>query len=185
MLKNIKGIVIVFLCCFLLNSCLTAEKKTYIFQMKNKKSGTLIINYYNIFSQSEKGIDVSSKDFQELIDVYLKGENIEKEYPNTKLIKKRLFERKGKLCAEIVLEFDNLEDVKLYRHNGKGNYMLSLSNNISESFAQSNGKYGGEIMPVLFWNKKKKELKLSSKLVNPTSDCIELLGFYKEWKKKN
>ena len=167
----------------LLSGCLTVEKKEYTFEFTGSNSGTLTIKYINIMSSKDDDLDVSKEDFDELIKDYIEGEEIEKTYPNATNIKKRLFEENGKLCGEVKMNFTNLADVKLYKHSKKSPYMLCMKSTLdSETYVESNGSYGGEVMPVVFWSKKLKKLTVVTKIEDDTDDTISLLNQYKNWK---
>ena len=168
---------------FFVTSCLTVEKKEYSFEFTGKNTGTLTIKYYNIMSSKDDDLDVSKEDFDDLIKDYIKGDEIEKTYPNASNVKKRLFEENGKLCGEVKMDFSNLAAVKLYKHSKKGPYMLAFTDGLSsESYIESNGSYGGKIMPVVFWSKKLKKLTVVTKIEDDTDDTISLLKHYNDWK---
>ncbi len=131
-----------------LSSCLTVEKKEYTFQMKDKNSGTLTIKFINILSMKDDTTDVSESDFEELVASYIDGNEIEADFENAFIRGKRLFEEGGVLCGEVVIDFNDLESVGLFRYDQKSPYMFNLGSFLdSESFLKSNGTYGGDIMP--------------------------------------
>ena len=168
----------------ILTSCLTVEKKEYTFRFTGKNSGTLSIKYYNIISVKNDTIDESEKDFQDLVSNFLNGDEIEKSYPNAMNIRKRIFEENGALCGEVTMDFETLASVKLYRHDDKGPYMLMISGPDQEKYANSNGQYGGDNMPVVFWPESARELKLTCDVTPPDQTTTSLLGQYKLKEKK-
>ncbi|MCF8296189.1 MAG: hypothetical protein K9J13_01470 [Saprospiraceae bacterium] len=167
----------------LISGCLTVEKKEYTFEFTGKNSGTLTIKYVNIMSSKDDDLDVSKEDFDELISKYLNGDEISKTYPEAKNIKTRIFEENGKLCGEAKMDFAILSDVKLYQQSKKSPYMLCLKSTLdSETYYDSNGNYGGEIMPVVFWPKKLKKLTVVTKVSDDDESTISLLSHYNNWK---
>ncbi len=163
----------------LLTSCLTIERKEYSFEITGEESGILTVKYINIMSMKSDGGDVET-DFNELMDNYVDGDLIEKQYPFAKLISKRLYEENGQLCGELKFEFSELNAVKLYQYNQIGPYMLSLHNGSGmEEFTGSNGSYGGDIMPIVFWPAYEQKLKLTTNITHPDKDCVSLLNMYK------
>jgi len=164
-------------------SCLTVERKDYSFKFAAKEGGEMTIVFYNILSSSEDGKDMSTKDFNDLINNYYKGTKIQDEYPTCKIIKKELYDDNGVLSAKIILKFNKMADVKLYQHQNKGSIMLYISS-IYETYDKSNGQYGGDIMPVIFW-KKSKKLTLTTKVQEPSKKTVSLLEKFKAWQEIN
>jgi len=166
-----------------MSGCLTCEKKEYTFEFTGKESGRLTIKYINLISTMDDTTDVSEEDFSSLITDYYDGNEIENEFPDATLISKRLFEEDGVLCGEIVLEFAEKAMANLYQHKGKGPlmYCLGCYSIDSEYFAESNGEYGGEIMPVVFWDSGMKTLTLTTDVTFPDETTVGLLDRYTEW----
>lgn len=166
-----------------LTSCLTVEKKEYTFEMKDNKSGTLTIKFINILSMMDDTMNVSESDFSELIATYIEGTQIESDFESAILKNKRLFEEGGVLCGEAIIEFDDLSDVGLFRYKESGPFMFNISSYLeSETFLNSNGEYGGESMPVVFWSESLKTLKLTTSVTTPDETTIGLLSLYNDWK---
>jgi hypothetical protein len=176
--------IIVALLIFM-QSCLTIEKKEYSFKFISKDKGVLTIKFINIMSVVEDETDLKN-DFEELIKEYVEGDLIENGYPFTKVISKRLFEEKGMLCGEVKLEFSGITAVRLFQYEEDGPLMFSLNKSMGlEEYKDSNGNFGGEIMPVVFWSEESMLLKLSTAITKPDKSCISLLARYNEWKKKS
>lgn len=183
-MKNnaIKLLVLAFFA-FLLSSCLTVEKKEYKWEFTGDNSGKLTITYINIMSDMDDSLDVSQEDFEELLNSYVNGTYIDENYPLASNIEKRLYARDGQLWGEVVVEFDNLEAVHIYKRDKKGPYMFCVNTTAdAESFVESNGDYGGEYMPVVFWESKSKELILSTLVQEPDETTLSLLDEYNKWK---
>lgn len=167
---------------FFLSSCLTVEKKEYTFVLKDSNSGTLTIKFINIMSMKDDTTDVSASDFEELLSSYIDGNEIESDFKNAVVRGKRLFEEKGVLCAEVVIDFDDLESVGLFRYDTKSPYMFNLSSFLdSETFLKSNGRYGGEVMPVVFWPFDKATFDLTTYITSPDETTVSLLQEFNNW----
>jgi len=175
-------IFFVFYSLFFLSSCLTCDKKEYVFEFTGKGSGKLTITFYNLKSAKENGIDVSEKDFTELTSDYIEGNKLAQEYPDAKVRQAKLFEKDGQLCGKVIVYFDQIEQVKLFQHEGKGPFMLYI-NNVAEYYQSSNGNYGGKDMPVVFWDKNQKILKLTTIYEQSNEASVSLLDKFRNWKK--
>jgi hypothetical protein len=181
---KITHLIILFLV-LVMSSCLTTEKKEYIFKFTGQNSGTLTIRYINMLSSSDDSTDISKQDFKELLDNYINGDKIKEEYPTATNIRKQLYEINGQLYAEIFMDFQNLEAARLYQHDANSPFMLCLTTEKdTEHFVESNGSYGGKIMPVVFWDKDLKELHLTTSITQPDQSTKSLAGPYREWKKQ-
>ncbi len=166
-----------------LSGCLTCERKEYTFQLTGVNSGKLTIKYVNIFSSLIDSTGELSSDYDEMVNLWLKGEKLEKDFPHAINFKKRLFAEDGVLCGEVIMEFDDLSKVSLYRFQDTGPYMFSLSgvNDDGETFLQTNGEFGGEKMPVIFWNEDVQSLRFSTKIAEPDTSCVSML---QQWETK-
>lgn len=174
------GVVITLL---FLSGCLTCEKKEYTFEFTGKDSSRLTIKYINLMSTMDDTVDISEEDFTSLITDYYEGTELENDFPEATVVGKRLFEENGVLCGEIVLEFTGLAAGHLYQYKDKGPimYCLSCYSIDSEYFNESNGEYGGDVMPVVFWDQGLKTLTLSTDVTFPDETTISLLDKYQEW----
>jgi hypothetical protein len=170
-----------------MSGCLTCEKKEYTFEFTGKDSGRLTIKYINLMSTKDDSLDISDEDFSSLLTDYYEGTEIENEFPDAVVVEKRLFEEDGVLCGEIVLEFADLAMGHLYQHKGKGPIMYCLSCYAidAEYFNESNGEYGGDVMPVVFWDPDLKKLTLSTSVTTPDETTVSLLDRYLEWQDGN
>jgi len=168
---------------FLLAGCLTCERKEYTIRLTGENSGRLTIKYVNIFSSMIDSTGELSSDYAELMDLWLNGEKLERDFPQAKKVKKRLFEENGTLCGEVTMEFDDISKIHLFRYLAKGPYMFSMSgvNDDGETFVQSNGEFGGEKMPVIFWPEDARTLRFSTKIATPDSTCVSML---ERWSQK-
>ncbi len=162
-------------------SCLTVEKKEYHFELSSKNTGVLTIKYENIMSVFEDVEDIDT-DFNELINSYLEGDLVEKEFRFSTIISKRLYEENGVLCGEVKLEFTELTAAHLFQFEENGPFMLNFNRSSRmEKYANSNGNYGGEVMPIVFWSENLRSLELFTSITKPDETCFSLLEKFKEW----
>jgi hypothetical protein len=166
-----------------MSGCLTCEKKEYTFEFTGKDSGRLTIKYINLMSTMDDTLDISDEDFNSLLVDYYEGTQVENEFAEATLISKRLFEEDGVLCGEIVLEFAGLAAGHLYQHKEKGPlmYCLGCYSIDSEYYNESNGEYGGDVMPVVFWDAGLKRLTMTTDVTFPDETTVSLLSKYQEW----
>jgi hypothetical protein len=187
MIRKFLSAILVIALGFIISSCLTCEQKVYIFKFTGVNSGRLTIRYINIFSNSIDSAGELKADLDELMNMWLHGEKIERDFPKATNFKKRLFEQDGQLCGEIIMDFDNLSAVRLYQYRNHGPYMFSMNavNDDGENFQQCNGDYGGEHMPVLFWPNDSEILRFSTYIAKPDSTTVSLLEMWKSETDKN
>ncbi|MBP6978809.1 MAG: hypothetical protein PHD61_04505 [Bacteroidales bacterium] len=171
---------------FVLGGCLTVEQKEYTFELTGPNSGKLTIKYINIMSVKDDSLDISDEDFEELLSNYLYGESLETDYPATTILDKQLFEENGVLCGKIVLEFSDLAAVKLYRYKSTGPFMLNIGSFLdTETYIASNGDFGGDNMPVVFWPDGASLLTVTTGVTQPDETTVSLVENYQEWRKNN
>ncbi len=186
MLKRASVFLFFLFLILIVSSCLTCEKKEYVFQLTGPNSGKLTIRYINIFANSIDSTGELKVDYDELMGMWLNGEKIERDFPKVTDVKKRLFEQDGQLCGEVSMEFKDLSAVRLYRYHHNGPFMFSLNAvpDDGENFLQSNGDYGGEHMPVIFWPDDSRTLRFSTYIAKPDSSTVSMLSYWKAGKKK-
>lgn len=179
--KNIR-VALVALLAIVLTSCLTVEKKQYSFEMTGENSGKMTIRYINILSVKDDGNDVSAVDFQELLDKYINGDQIIQDFPGATNITRRLYEDNNQLCGEITLEFAELSSARLYQYDKKSPIMMCISAAFdSETYVSSNGTYGNDFMPVVFWPSGTKKLETETSVTAPDETSVSLLEAYRTW----
>ena len=175
----------VLLVCLLLvplAGCLTVAEKVYRFTLQTDTSGTALIRFVDIGSESEDTTDTSEEDFDHLVNFYLLGTQFEEQNPGFREVKKRLFVENGKLVGEIRFAFDNLQTVKLFRFDDASPYMYYVGTDFfAEELAETNGIYEREIMPVIFWPKGTVDFALRTRVSSETPDRKSLLGHFKHW----
>ena len=183
MKKSKFNLFLFFFLALVVSSCLTVEKKEYTFELKDNHSGTLTIKYINIISMKDDTADISESDFDDLISTYLEGDQIENDYKDAVVISKRLFEEDGVLCGEVVIDFNDIKSVGLFQYDNKSPFMLNLGSFLdTESYLNSNGEFGGDVMPVVFWQKSLKTLTLTTYVNSPDETCVSLMDEYNNWK---
>lgn len=163
--------------------CLTYEAKEYSFTLQNGNSGSGKIKYINIMRTEDTSVTIES-DYQELIDTYLKGNKPEDELLGVKNVKKRLFEEDNQLCGEITFDFEDITTLKFFNYKDKvwAYNMNSSSFGLfggSESYFSSNGTFGGETTPVIFWDSDQKEFTLKTTVSQNDKKTTGLLNLWK------
>lgn len=173
-------LVVIFVIGF--TSCLTVEKKSYTYELKGDNSGKLTIKYINIYSIMDDGQDVSTADFNELLDKYINGDQLIQDFPAASNISKRLFEENGQLCGEVTLEFNDLNSARLYQYDQNSPIMMNISTAFdSETYVTSNGDYGNDHMPVVFWPRNTKKLTVTTSVSTPDETSVSLVDAYRNW----
>jgi hypothetical protein len=169
--------------------CLTAEQKELRLSLNpDGKSGTGTIVFTGIASeQGDDTMDVSKEDLNSLITEYYQGKTLENALPGISNVKKRLFMSGKDLVGELSFDFSDLSKLGFFRFKGSGPYQyytLADGYFTSGQFAASNGTYGGEKMPVVFWDESTKDFYVKMSLASPGAIRVSLLDKYKEWEKK-
>lgn len=130
--------------------------------------------------------NVSEADFKELIETYIQGDQVSQDYPAAKNIKTRLFEENGQLCGEIILHFDDLNSARLFQFDRNCPIMMNISTNFdSETYISSNGEYGNEHMPVVFWHQESNKLVVTTSVTIPDESGVSLVNEYRKWQIDN
>lgn len=164
--------------------CLTVETKEFSYSLKSGNSGSGKIKYINIM-RTDDSSTTTEADYEELINSYLKGNKPEDEMPGIKNVKKRLFEEDNQLCGEMTFDFDDITALKFFNYNSKV-WAYSLSGNSmglfggNESYFSSNGTFGGENMPVIFWDAKDKEFEFKTTVSQNDKKNIGLIGMWRQ-----
>lgn len=180
--RTISSIIMILMIMIGFSSCLTVESKEYTYELTTNHSGKLTIKYVNIYSIMDDGKDVSAEDFKELVDKYLQGDQIKEEFPTATNVKTRLFEENGNLCGEVTLDFADLNSARLYKFDEKSPIMMNISTAFdSESYVSSNGVFGNEHMPVVFWPSENKTLTVITSISKPDESSVNLINEYRNW----
>jgi hypothetical protein len=169
------------------SGCLTCETKTYKFELTGKGGGKLTITYYNIFSKSTDEeitpMEEMAADFDELIYDYTEGDKLIADFPNAKMVSRRLFEANGKLNGEVVYEFTNINQAHLFQTTAKGPYMYLLNAMTFETVQSTNGQIGPEYFKMVYWSRKFKNLEFTSSIDAMDESSTSLLEAWKASKK--
>jgi hypothetical protein len=169
-------------CSLLLSSCLTVGTKEYRITIKSDNSGEATIRFINILSEADDTVDVTQEDFHQLIEFYLQGNQLEKDNPGFRNVSKRLYEENGSLVGEIHFTFDSIATVRLFQFNPTSPYMYFVGSPLSsEQLLESNGSYGRDWMPVVFWPRETKELYVKTRVVSDALYQKSLFPLYREW----
>ena len=184
-----KNFLLFILICFIpiyFSGCLTIESKEYTYTLVKDNSGHGTIKYINIMSDRKDSLSTLESDYQTLVDTYYKGDKLSEDMAGIKNQKKRLFEEDNQLCGEVSFDFDDITKLKFYKYKETGPwcYYLSVFSmgllGGSESYFSSNGLFGGESMPVIFWDGNQKEFKFKTTSTTPGKSTESLLKLWKE-----
>ncbi len=177
-------VVLVVLFAALLQGCLTVESKEYHFRLKTDHSGEGTILFVNIQSESDDSADISLDDFHALINSYLQGKEFENENPAFHNVQKRLYVQDGKVYGEVRFSFDSLAAVRLFRYDDESPYMYFAGSQMtSEVMVESNGAFGRDWMPVVFWPKDAREMSITTKVTSEARHHRSLAEYLIEWQK--
>ncbi len=162
--------------------CLIVETKEYHITLKDGGSGEARIVFNDIQSETDDTVDVSKSDFDQLIDLYLHGSQFERDNPGYNNVEKRLYEKEGKLNGEVTLAFDSLAVMRLFRYDNEGPLMYFVGSPLSsEVMIETNGTYGHDWMPIVFWPKGTKDLYIKTRIVSQGSYHRPLLALFRVW----
>ena len=135
-MKKIIPVLLLVVFAFYFQGCLTVETKEYTFKVKKDGSGEAVIKYINIMTDSKDSAGIPEKDYQDLINSYIKGDKLQEDYPHAKNMKKRLFEEDNQLCGEVKFDFDDITQFKFYKYKDKGPWCYYVTSSL--------GMFGGE-----------------------------------------
>lgn len=184
MKKRIIFLILVVFGFTFLSGCLTVETKEYSFKLKKDGSGSGMIKFINIMSDSKDSSDNVASDYDMLVSSYLKGDKILDDMPGIKNVKKKLFEEGDQLCGEVSFDFDKITDLRFYKFKAEGPWCYfagTTANNMfsPENYFSSNGEYGGQNMPVIFWEGSTKEFKFKTTVTAPGEKTVSLIDMWK------
>ncbi len=166
----------------LLPGCLIVETKEYHITLMNGAAGEARIVFNDIQSETDDTADVSKSDFDQLIDLYLHGSQLERDNPGYRNVEKHLYEKDGKLSGEVTFAFDSLAVMRLFQYEHDGPLMYFVGSPLSsEVMVETNGTYGRDWMPIVFWPKGTKELYIKTHVVSQGSYHRSLLALFKAW----
>lgn len=181
-MKILTSLSLLSLCAALsLTGCLTAARKAVTLRVNPDGTGTGTMVYYDIASMQEEETDNSLTDYSRLVETWLHGSVFEQANPALVNVKKRLFAEGNRLNGEISFEFLHYSDIGLYRHRDTGPWMYYALMNQSEieHFDSTNGEYGGQTMPVIFWPEGTKEFRIFNAFESGERPVVSLYPQYK------
>lgn len=162
--------------------CLTVEVKEYRITLKNDHSGEATIKFINIVSETDDSLDMSGDDFSQLIEFYLQGNQLERENPGFRNVRKRLYEENGVLVGELSFTFDSLAVVRFFKFNPDSPYMYFVGSPLSsEQLLETNGTFGRDWMPVIFWPGDTRQLYVKTRVVSEVAFRRSLLPHFQAW----
>jgi hypothetical protein len=165
------------------SGCLTCEKKEYTWQLNSDGSGRLVVKYVNIMSQVDYSDeettpeDQIASDYADLMSRFIEGTEAEEEFPEARMVGKKLFEENGQLSGSVVFEFSNLQQAKLYKYQDKSPLIFYSSDTVR----LSNGTIGPKTCPIVLWEGDQKKLTATTQ-VNYEVEPVSLL---EQWKANN
>jgi hypothetical protein len=166
--------------------CLTVESKEYYFKLDKDKSGHGSIKYTNIMSENKDSISTTESDYRDLIDSYLKGEKLNEDLTGVKNLQKKLYEEDNQLCGIVTFDFNDITKLKFFKYKDSGPwcyYLAAFSMGLmggTESYFSSNGTFGGENMPVIFWDNSQREFNFKTAVTAPDKSTVGLLEMWKQ-----
>lgn len=162
--------------------CLTVETKEYRITLKSNHSGEAVIKFINLLSEADDTLDISRDDFRQLTEFYLQGTQLEKDNPGFSNVRKRLYEENGVLTGEVTFTFDSLGVIRLFQYDKESPFMYFVGSPLSsEQLMESNGTFGREWMPVVFWPKETREFYIKTRVVSEVAHQRSLLAHFREW----
>lgn len=175
-------IIFVALFVFVFSGCLTVESKEYHIKLTGNHSGEATIKFINILSESDDTTDIRKEDFQQLIELYVSGNKLEKDNPGYREVKKRLYEENGVLCGEVSFTFDSLSSIRFFKFDKDSPYMYYASNPLSsETLVETNGVQPEQWMPVVFWKRDAGEFYVKTRVSSEARFRTSLLKQFRDW----
>ncbi len=185
-------IFLLTLFCFILSSCLTTEFKQYFFKINADGSGTGTIKFINIVSEEDEEQNVSTTDFDELINNYINGTIFEEANPNFNVISKELFEENGVLNGQVEFTFEDFQDIGFYHYQRSEHApIIFYLGTISEILLETDGEYLGgardevEGIPMIAWAPGTTEFTFKTAVKDEMSNVHTLLDHYNLWLEVN
>lgn len=182
-MKKICSLLFLFYLVISIQGCLTIESKEYSFKIKKDYSGEGTIKFINIMTDKDTAGSVET-DYQTLIDSYLNGDGLSSDLPDVKITDRKLFEEDHQLCGEVKFEFSDIRKLKFYKYKDTGPWCYHFSSfellGGTESYFSSNGTYGGEMMPVIFWEGDVKDFHFKTSVTQPGKYTKSLLEIWQQ-----
>ena len=185
-LKVAVKILLLAALCFILSSCLNTEFKQYFFKINADGSGTGTIKFINIVSEEDEEQNVSTTDFDTLINNYINGTTFEEANPNFNVISKELFEENGVLNGQVEFTFKDFQDIGFYHYQCSEHApIMFYLGALSETFLETDGEYiGGDEeneIPMIVWAPGTTEFTFKTAVKDEMSNVNSLLDLYNLW----
>jgi hypothetical protein len=175
--------LILILILSLLPGCLIVETKEYHITLGQGGTGEARIVFNNIQSETDDTVDISKSDFDQLIDLYLRGSQFEQDNPDYRNVRKHLYKKDGMLNGDVTFTFDSLAVMRLFQYEPDGPLMYFVGSPLSsEVMLETNGTFGREWMPIVFWPEGTRELYIKTRVVSQGSYHRSLLPLFETWK---
>ncbi|RLC56388.1 MAG: hypothetical protein DRH89_05765 [Candidatus Cloacimonadota bacterium] len=185
-LKVAVKILLLAALCFILSSCLNTEFKQYSFKINADGSGTGTIKFINIVSEEDEEQNVSTTDFDTLINNYINGTTFEEANPNFNVISKELFVENGVLNGQVEFTFKDFQDIGFYHYQRSEHApIMFYLGALSEIFLETDGEYiGGDEeseIPMIVWTPGTTEFTFKTAVKDEMSNANSLLDLYNLW----
>jgi hypothetical protein len=117
---------------------------------------TAEILYVGLSSDSHESVE---EDYTELIEHYVKGAELESNYPNWAIQSKQLLEQDGQLVGRVQLEVSALADLGVYKHDRRSPYILCET---GDPVTHTNGTEIGDILSgCVVWERSQRRLQVA------------------------
>jgi hypothetical protein len=173
----------------LISGCLTAgHKEMRVSLNPDGRSGTATVLFSRIHSEATSDTsDLTKDDFNSLITEYYQGSKLSVMFPNISNIKKRIYLDGNELMGEMTFSFSDIADLGFFRYQGTGPFMYyTLADGYfsSGTFEASNGSFGGDKMPFIFWDASTRDFFVKVALSQAQAPERSLVAQWKAWSKK-
>ena len=176
--------------CLIICSCLSTEFKEYSFKINADGSGLGSIKFVNIVSVEDEGKNVSTADFDELINSYINGNNFEELNPNFNVISTEIFKENDVLNGLVKFTFNDFQKIGFYHYQrSESAPIMFYSGSLSETLQETNGEYLGEDaengIPMIVWAPGTSEFKFKTIATDDMTNTHSLLENYDLWLQTN
>ena len=178
-MKNRVFLVVLFLLGLNFSGCLVFQKVSYSIKLKDRQSGSVTFNMYDIKSDA-----IGNKEFEEdkhaLFEYFLKSSDFidEQKFEGKFITSRKIFIDGEKLNATVTFDFDDIRNVEgiLYQD---GLYFLTLD--LKDSVLSTNGQviYSGQVKRII-WDDSQNELNFVMLSDAQQGKFRDLKPFFKE-----
>ena len=150
------------------------------------------IKFINIVSEEDEEQNVSTTDFDELINNYINGTAFEEANPNFNVISKELCEENGVLNGQVEFTFEDLQDIGFYHYQRSEHApIMFYLGSFSETLLETDGEYLGGAkdeeggIPMIIWAPGTTEFTFKTAVKDEMSNTHTLLDHYNLWLEVN